>query len=459
MDVAGQRILILGLAREGESLARFLAERGAQITVTDAASRDRLAERIRRLRDLPVDIVVGGHHPELVTGADRFFVSPGVPESSPVYEAARRAGLIVESMTTLFFARCPAPIVGVTGSSGKTTTTSLIGHVLRTAGRDVTVAGNIGSPMLDALASLAPGGLAILELSSFQLELLRRSPHIAVVTNISPNHLDRHGTMERYVAAKRHILEHQGPDDWAVLNAGDSVVAGMATTSPGRVRWFGDDTARDGAAVQAGVLALRRGDRFEPVMPVNEIPLLGAHNVENVLAATTVCDLLGVDPATIASAVRSFRPPEHRLQTVGQRRGVTYVDDSIATSPTRAIVALRAIDQPVLLIAGGRDKNLPWEEFALVVAERVRALFLIGEAAPCIEEAVRGAIGSAGATLQEDHIHRCATLADSVRAASAEARPGDVVLLSPACTSYDMFNDFAERGSAFAHTVEELHAA
>lgn len=459
MDIAGQRALILGLAREGVSLARFLSKQGALVTVTDSASPGQLKDRQHQAAGT-ARFVLGGDHPELVDGADLFFVSPGVPEENAVYRAAIDRGLPVESMTTLFFALCPAPIVGITGSSGKTTTTGLIGHMVRSEGLDCVVGGNIGAPMLDLLPQIGPRTNVILELSSFQLGLLRRSPHIAVVTNISPNHLDRHGSMEGYLSAKRHIIRYQVEADVAVLNAADSEVAAWRRHTPAQLRWFGETGVRGaGATVRDGQAGLLKGERFEAILPVADVPLLGAHNRENVLAALATADLLGVAPAAMTAALRTFQPAAHRLQTVGEYGGVRYVNDSIATSPARAQVALQAMSAPVVLIAGGRNKRLPWTGFAQQVVHTARSLILIGETGPQIEEAVRGFLDQPGALLCPDAIYQCASLHQAVVQASRVARTGDVVLLAPACASYDMFSNFEERGESFTRAVELLSAA
>jgi UDP-N-acetylmuramoylalanine--D-glutamate ligase len=466
------------LAREGESLARYFLGAGARVIVTDQAAPEQLLSRISNLRG--AELHVGGQFPELVQRADRFFVSPGVPPQNPVYRAAIARGLAVETMTTLFFDLCPAPIIGITGSSGKTTTTSLTGHILRTAREDVVVGGNIGDPMLDLLPHISPETRVVLELSSFQLETLHRSPHLALVTNISPNHLDRHGSMERYVEAKRRIVAHQGSDDIAVLNIGDPEVATFERSTAARVRWFGWDIGgHEGATVIDETVVVRSSEargrearhgrdsgaiitapsRACAVLPVSEVPLLGRHNLENVMAAVTAADALGISVEAAAGAIRSFQAPAHRLQVIGEWDGVKYVDDSIATSPTRAVVGLQAIEEPVILIAGGRDKQLPWDEFASVVAARARALLLIGEAAPQIEDTVRHALQEPTSMLRPDAIRRCGSLDEAVRQASALAGAGDAVLLSPGCTSYDMFPNFEARGAAFTRAVEALHAA
>jgi UDP-N-acetylmuramoylalanine--D-glutamate ligase len=451
----GNRVLILGLAREGESLARYFAGLGMDVTVTDVAPAERLQSRLRALERYRVRTALGAHHAELVTEADVLYVSPGVPETNPVYKAAVERDLPIRSMTTLFFDLCPGRIVGITGSSGKTTTTGLIGAILSRAGKDVVVGGNIGLSMLDLLPSVGRETIVVLELSSFQLQLLKRSPHVAVVTNVTPNHLDRHGTRESYIAAKRAIVEHQSAGDWAVLNAADPIVAEFACATPAATRWFGL-SAEHGATARDGVAGLSAAGDFTPVLPIDRIPLLGRHNLENVLAAVAASAIFDADPADMRAAIEQFQPAPHRLQTVAERDGVRFIDDSIATSPARALVGLEAIDSPVLLIAGGRDKRLPWDEFAEIARRRVRLLFLIGESAGQIEEAV-GVSRLPGDTLEG--VVRCASLEEAVEGAARSARPGDTVLLSPACTSYDMFADYEERGMAFTRAVERVYAA
>jgi UDP-N-acetylmuramoylalanine--D-glutamate ligase len=458
MDVTGKRVLVVGLAREGVTLARYLCEQGAEVIATDRADGELLRERLAGLRGSPVQTVVGGDHTELLAGVDAVFVSPGVPENNQIYAEAARRGIPIESMTTLFFELCPGPIVGITGSSGKTTTTGLIGRMARESCMDVAVGGNIGDPMIDLLPSIGPETTVVLELSSFQLSLLRRSPHLAVVTNISPNHLDRHGTMQQYIDAKRHIVAHQTADDYAVLNSCDPERDTFARATAGRLRWFGE-RSQDGARVSSCMVTLVSGKGARPVLPVHEIPLLGKHNVENVLAAVTAAAVIGIEPEVMASAIRGFRPAAHRLETVGRMRGVSYIDDSIATTPARAQVALDAVETPILLIAGGRDKRLPWDDFARTVARRVRVLLLIGEAADQIEQAVLAAMERSAGVLEQRNIKRCASLQEAVAEAGRLAEAGETVLLAPACTSYDMFSNFEERGRAFARAVEGLNAA
>lgn len=460
MDVAGKRILILGLAREGVSLARALVQRGAQVTVTDAAQRDVLLSRLHALQGLDIPSHFGRAHTDLVHDTDILFVSPGAPESNPVYLAARQAGIPVESMTTLFFDECRARIIGVTGSSGKTTTTGLIGHIVRAAGRDVVVGGNIGDPMLDLLPHINDHTLVVLELSSFQLTLLRQSPWCSVVTNISPNHLDRHITMDEYVAAKQHIAAYQNRGDSIVLNANDDLARLFAAASAAQPHWFGLSHDHDnGSVCRDDQLGLIESGVFHAVIDVGDVPLLGRHNLENVLAATAVAGVLGIPGDQIAEAIRSFTPAKHRLQLVLEREGVRFVDDSIATSPARAAVALEAITGDVLLIAGGRDKHAPWDVLAALIVQRVRAVYLIGEAKETIAEALQKASCASGKVVQAGYVTFCPSLEDAVHRARSRAIPGDTILLSPACASYDMFADFEARGDAFARAAEADCAA
>ncbi|GAC1644267.1 MAG: UDP-N-acetylmuramoyl-L-alanine--D-glutamate ligase [Chloroflexota bacterium] len=460
MQINGKNVLILGLAREGVSLARFLARQGAAVTATDSAPASTLRERVDSVGMSSVRFVLGGDHPDLVREADVFFVSPGVPDSNAVYRAAVERGLGVNSMTTLFFDLCPGTIVGITGSSGKTTTTALTGHIFRQCGINVQVGGNIGDPMLDLLPDIDHTSVVVLELSSFQLSTLRTSPHVSVVTNITPNHLDRHASMEEYVGAKLHVVAHQGQADRAILNARDVYAQTFAASTAARVTWFNTSgTGLDGSGARDGWLGMMTSGDFLPIIPEAEIPLLGQHNFQNVMAAISVATAFDIDPAGIREAIQTFEPAPHRLQVVTKRNDVLYIDDSIATTPARSSVALTALSAPVLLIAGGRDKHLPWGEFADLAVQSTRAVFLIGEASDIIEHALLDALQRQGGLLDRRGIVRCASLEQAVQQASQAARPGDAVLLSPGCASYDMFRDFEERAAAFLLAVEALRAA
>jgi UDP-N-acetylmuramoylalanine--D-glutamate ligase len=450
--LSGKHALILGLAREGESLARYLVRQGAVVTVTDVLPEDQLQPRLQRLEPCGVHFVLGKTDPHLVNSTDVLFVSPGVPTDNPIVMAAREAGIPITNATQLFLEHCPATVVGITGSSGKTTTTSLIAAILHAGNRRVLVGGNIGNPMLDLLDDADSQTLVVVELSSFQLELVQVSPHIAVVTNITPNHLDRHGTMARYIAAKQHIVAYQTPNDVAVLNQDDRTVKTFASTTPAHSIGFSRcGRLEKGAFLYNDALVVRTADAEFVVMPRDEIPIPGNHNVENVLAALAATSTLDVDASAMREGVRTFAGVPHRLEHVTELDGVTYIDDSIATSPQRVAVALQAVDRNVVLIAGGRSKQLPWHDMLQAMDSHVRALVLIGEAAQEIAQAVEAHFGR-----EAPPIHYADTMDDAVQRAARLALPGDVVLLSPACASYDMFTDYEERGLAFRHAVEEL---
>jgi UDP-N-acetylmuramoylalanine--D-glutamate ligase len=442
--VGGKRALVIGLAREGLDLTRFLSTHGGSVVVTDRKRADELRETMNQLDGLEVTYRLGGHSESDLDGIDVVYASPGISPEHQLLQAARAKNIRLSSLVELFFALCPAPILGITGSAGKSTTTSLVGDIFAAAGRDVFVGGNIGRPLLGKLEEMSPSSWVVMELSSFQLEPLQVSPHIAVITNVTPNHLDRHPSMEAYWAAKGQILAHQGPSDCAVLNADDAWT--LRYRPKARLLRFSMQGVVEGAYL-AGQQLMLLG---EPLLDVSEVPLRGRHNLANVLAAATAAHAAGIDRHFIRAAVRAFKGVPHRLQTVGERNGVTFVDDSIATAPERSIAALRAYDEPLVLIAGGRDKHLPMGEWASLIARRVRHVVLLGE----MSQLVAGALKAADASYTA--ITRAATMGEAVTQAAGVARSGDVVLLSPGGTSYDMYSDFEERGRDFARAVSEL---
>lgn len=447
--------MVLGLARQGVAMARFLAHAGAQVTVSDLKTKSELADAVAALADLPVRLALGGHPMSLLRGTDFICVSGGVPLDIPLLVEARRKGIPLVSDAQLFLERCPATVIGITGSAGKTTTTALVGEMCRAAGRRTWVGGNIGNPLLDDLEEMAPDDLVVMELSSFQLELVTVSPPVAAVLNITPNHLDRHGTMEAYIAAKKRIVTFQRPEDWAVLGFDDANARALALETPAQVVFFSGGAQVDrGAYKTNGLLALRLGDTAEVICRREEVRLRGDHNLLNILAACALAGVVGVPVEAMRQVVRTFAGVEHRLEFVRDWRGVQWYDDSIATAPERVVAALRSFTEPIVLLAGGRDKKLPWEEFAREAVQRVRYLITFGEAGEMIagkvEEAARAISG------QLEGIQRVRTLEEAVEAAARVARPGDVVLLSPGGTSFDAFRDFAERGDRFKELVQKL---
>jgi UDP-N-acetylmuramoylalanine--D-glutamate ligase len=448
-DLRNQLVTVFGLGREGVDLARFLAAEGARVRVTDHQKPAALADALSCLAGLDIELSLGGHPLEEVLAADLIFVSPGIePKAVPALVEADRRGLPLSSATELFFSRCPAPILGITGSSGKSTTTALVGEMLRGSGRQVVVGGNIGQPLLVRLPDIRPDSLVVMELSSFQLETIERSPAVATITNVTPNHLDRHGTIEAYVAAKSRILQFQEPGNWAVLNADDEVSGRFRPQ--GRLAFFSLDRPIHGAYLSADSLCLDLGGGREEVCTVAEIALRGRHNVANALAAIATSAVSGASAEAMRTSLRRFRGLPHRLQHLGQVDGVSFYDDSIATSPERSMAALASFDEPIILLAGGRDKHLPMDDWARMICQRVAGVVLFGEAG----DLIRSALDQTG--YPTERIKMSTSIQSAVQAALELAAPGHVVLLSPGCTSNDMFRDFVERGQVFAAAVRQL---
>ncbi|MBC7260793.1 MAG: UDP-N-acetylmuramoyl-L-alanine--D-glutamate ligase [Chloroflexi bacterium] len=469
-NLKGKRATVLGLAREGTALARFLVEQGAHVTVSDLKDTASLQSALAQLSDLPVRYFLGSHPLEILD-CDLLFVSPGIPLDAPIVVEARRRGLTLSSETRLFCHLCPAVVIGITGSSGKTTTATLVAKMLEKGGHQVHLGGNIGNPLINKLPWIRPSDLVVMELSSFQLDFFGPrfdaqphgelasplfppgswSPPIAAVLNVTPNHLDRHPSMEAYIAAKAKIVRYQRPQDYALLNADDAVARGFAADCPGRVAFFSlRDPVPLGAYLKGDDLVLRGEDGEVKVCSVGEIRLRGRHNVANVLAACALAQLCAVPTPAMAEVARTFAGVEHRLEPVCEWRGVWYYNDSIATSPERAMAALRSFAEPIVLLAGGRDKHLPWAEWAELVRQKVVHVILFGEAAALIERELRR-LGD-----QAPPIHHAESLAHAVQLAEQLAQPGQVVLFSPGGTSFDAFRDYAERGETFKRLVHEL---
>jgi UDP-N-acetylmuramoylalanine--D-glutamate ligase len=454
-------VVILGLARQGKALARFFAGQGVRVTVSDVRKPEALQGIVAELADLPIHYVLGAHPLSLLDGCDLFCTSGGVPADLPVVQEAMRRGIPLSNDAQEFLRRCPAPVVGITGSAGKTTTTTLVGDMLRAAGLTTWVGGNIGNPLIADLARIRPADWVVMELSSFQLEVMAISPQVAGVLNITPNHLDRHKTMEAYIAAKRTIVAHQKPADVAVLGYDEPNARGLASATAAQVRYFSGQTeVEEGAFLRGDALILRRGGRETEVCRRADLRLRGLHNVVNVLAAGTLADAAGAPVAAMRRAIEAFTGVEHRLEVVRSWKGALWVNDSIATAPERVLAALDSFDEPLILLAGGRDKDLPWEAFARQVVRRVRVLVVFGEAAGLI----RGHVEAAEARIREsaspqiglEEIAAARTMEDAVREAAERVRSGDVVLLSPGGTSFDAFHDFAERGERFRDLVMAL---
>lgn len=448
IDLRGERALVIGLGIEGVDLARYAIAEGARVTANDARPAEELGESIAQLEGLSVRYALGGHDPALAAEHDVLLVSQGVPLDLPLIAEARRLGKPVTSLTALFLQRCRGPVVGITGSSGKTTTTALVGAMFAAAGVPHVVGGNIGVPLLSRLADIDEETWVVLEVSHTQLELTDRSPHVATVTNVTPNHLDRY-TWDEYVQLKRNHVAYQAPDDIAVLNQDNDVARAFAADTPATVRYTttGASPAADGAFVRDGMLKLRDSGADTAVLPIEAIPLRGAHNVENVASAAATAYAAGIGVDAIASAVREFGGVPHRLDVVATVNGVTWVNDSIATTPERTLAGLRSFEEPIVLLLGGRHKNLPLEGLAAEAAARCRAVVCFGEA----RDLLAAAMSDEGIqpVVAED-------LDDAVRAAEELVAAGDVVLLSPACTSFDAYPNFERRGEEFRALVAEI---
>lgn len=464
-DLSGEHIAIIGLAREGSALARFLVRQGAMVTVSDVKDADELTDAISALSDLPIRFVLGGHPDELLD-ADLICVSPGVPLGIPFLVKARRAGIPLSSEPRLFAEFCAAPVIGITGSSGKSTTVVLVGRMLEEAGWHAYVGGNIGVPLLPKVEDIRPEDRVVTELSSFQLELFGTqygeeegwSPSIAAITNLTPNHLDRHGSMDAYVAAKKNVFLHQSADEHIVLGRDSAAAWELRNECPGQVLGVSleHEVAR-GSFLGGDRLYVRVEGQEREVCRTGEIKLLGRHNVANVLAACAIAGVAGAPVEAMRAVATTMVGIEHRLELVREHRGVRYYDDSIATSPERAMAALGAFDDAVILLAGGRDKHLPWNKWAELALERVRQLVVFGEARPIIERAIASArLGDGGDLRGSSWMRSVETLEEAVGIAVSLAQAGEVVLLSPGGTSFDAFKDFAERGDRFQELVEAL---
>jgi len=455
-DLCGKRVTVMGLGLfgGGDGVVRFLVRRGAVVTVTDLRDEDTLREAVAGLCHLPVTFHLGRHEDADFTQADLVVVNPGVPPSSPYLRLALAAGVPCDTEINMLFRLCPAPIAAVTGSNGKSTTTALLAAMLEQSGRKVWLGGNIGGSLLASVEEICSRDIVVLELSSFQLERLpwaERSPHVAVVTNLVPNHLDRHGTMAAYAEAKKPIFRYQRPGDALVLFRDDPLVSTWAAEAPQGVRvlWFGRNAL--GPSEEGGVLTGQdlclwmNGSELR--LSLDRIRIPGEHNRLNAAAAAVAASFLGATGTRMEAAVASFPGLAHRLQLVAEHRGVRYYNDSIATNPDSVIVALRSLSGGIVLIAGGADKKLSYEALGHEIARRVRCVVLMGQAADLIEQSILAAGGP------PTMVRRASSFEGAVSIAIQEARPGEAVLLSPACASFDMFRNFEERGQRFMDLV------
>ena len=449
MDLKGKKVLVVGLGKSGLAAALFLRHRGAQVTVSDVRSAEALAKDIPALLEEGIMVEAGGHGLLTFRRQDLIVVSPGVPLTTPELVQVRSFGLPVIGELELAARFIKGKMLAVTGSNGKTTTTTLLGEILKEAGLPTLVGGNIGVPVVSLVDESTDGTWSVLEVSSFQLESTEQfHPAIAVILNITPDHLDRHGSFENYIQAKERIFAVQDANDCLVLNADNTAAAQAASRAASRVFWFSvEHPVPQGAWLEQGYVVYRsqQNAEIEQVMPLGGIPLKGTHNVENVLAAVAAARQAGAPAGAIRRAIENFRAVEHRLEYVATINGVEYYNDSKATNVDATAKAVAAFSSGIHLILGGKDKGSDYTTLSQLLRERVRAVYTIGSAAAKIESHLRGVI-----TLQS-----CETLENAVNAAAAAAHPGDVVLLAPACSSFDQFDSYEHRGRIFKELVSE----
>jgi len=443
LDFQGRKVAVVGLASSGLAAAELLVSQGAAVIAVDAKPLEQLPGAAQALARMGVPF--RPQSPEALAGAECVVISPGVPAGLEILDEARRRGVPVIGEVELAFRFLQGEIIGITGSNGKTTTTALVGHLLQQCGIPAQVGGNIGTVPASAMVrSSRPGQWNVLELSSFQLETIQRfRARIGVALNVTEDHLDRHGSFERYAAAKARLFENQTAEDWAVLNADDPVTRGYATMTAARTLWFSlTRRVEPGAWLEQGILMLGG----EPLLPASDVPLRGRHNLENILAGSLAAFLAGAPASGIAAAIRTFRAVEHRLEYVDTIRGVAYYNDSKATNVSSAVKAVEALQGPLWIILGGKDKGGSYAPLAEALRNKARAALLIGQAAPLIARALEGLMP----------VVPCGTLEAAVAFAAENARPGDTVLLAPACASFDQFENYEHRGRVFKQLVARL---
>lgn len=452
MQLFGKKIWIIGMARSGIAAANVLHAKGARVIISDGKEREDFDSNvIDSLLIKGVELRFKDDLAALPNDISLTVISPGLSIYHPVVAKLRERGIEVISEIELAYRLNPQiPIIAITGTNGKTTTTSLIGQILRNEGRNAKIAGNIGIPLVQEIANIDSNGIIAAEISSFQLEAIDKfTPHIAVLLNITPDHLDRHGTMEKYIETKGFLFQNQSKTDFAILNRDDENVVSLAYAVPSEIIWFSRQQELDeGIFIRDGKIVIRYQGLEYIIIEPQKIRIKGAHNLENSMAAIGAAFAAKVSINTIRDTLISFKGVEHRLEVVREIDGVLFINDSKGTNTDAAIKALDAYPNPIVLIAGGKDKGTSFASFARKIKERVKELILIGQAAPIIEAEVR----------EEGffNIHHCKTMEDAVRRADELAEKGDIVLLSPACASFDMFRNYEERGAVFKNAVNKL---
>jgi UDP-N-acetylmuramoylalanine--D-glutamate ligase len=454
-NIINKRVAVLGIGISNTPLIKYLAKLGVDITAFDMADRERLADTLKSFEGLNIKYSLGKTYLDNLKGFDVIFKTPRVRFDIPQLIREREKGAVVTSEMEVFVDLCPAQIFAVTGSDGKTTTTTLIYNMLKGAGYNCWLGGNIGMPLLSKIDEVKEDDKVVMELSSFQLHTMTKSPDVAVVTNVSPNHLDVHKSMEEYVDAKKNIFKYQNSEGNVILNFDNKITRNFASEAAGSIAFFSRvNNLKCGAVVEDGMLAFKKAGKRIEIVKVDEILLPGVHNVENYLAAiAAVID--HVRPETIRSVATTFQGVEHRMELVRELNGIKFYNDSIGTSPTRTIAGLKSFKQKVILIAGGYDKHIPYDDMGEIVAERVKRLILIGPTGPKIKQALDAEIDRTGRGRSVEVI-MCDTFESAIKKSYERASNGDVVILSPASASFDLFENFEERGNRFKEIVRNL---
>jgi UDP-N-acetylmuramoylalanine--D-glutamate ligase len=453
----GKKITVMGLGLFGGGVGavKYLVSQGANVTVTDLKSAEELSASLKLLGDLPIKLRLGKHYEEDFVNVDMLVVSPAVPDDSKFLEIAFKNSIRIDSELSIFFRLCPAPIIGITGSNGKSTTTSLLGEMLKESGIKTWVGGNIGISLLENLKEIKPDDVVVLEISSFQLEYLARieaSPHISIVTNIAPNHLDRHKTMENYIGIKKAIIQYQQERDYAIMNYDDPILKKWETK--GHQLWFSTTKELEhGAFLKDNEIIINHNSKSTVIPCSTQIKIKGIHNWQNIMAASYAATLMHADVESIKNAITGFAGLEHRLEHVHTINEVQYYNDSKATTPEAAIAGIKAFDSPTILIAGGYDKQVSLHQFAQECVRNTKCVILIGDTAKTIQELIQDIKDEK----IKPEVYMAASLDESIKKASEVAEPGDIVLLSPACASFGMFTNYEERGKKFKEFVSQLN--
>jgi UDP-N-acetylmuramoylalanine--D-glutamate ligase len=446
--IKGKNISILGMARSGIACAKLLKKTGAEVFVSEVRNKEMLLQETKQLGDMDIEFETGGHTSHVLTETDFVIVSPGIPPDIPILAQAQEMGIPVFSEIEVAFWLTDARIVGITGSNGKTTTVSLVGEMLKEDKQEYLVGGNIGVPFSSIVEQVSPNGYLVLELSSFQLERIEEfRPYVSSVLNITADHLDRHPDFKSYMEAKLRIMENQTENDFVVLNADDENTLRLAQYAPGRKVFFSTRSeVGQGAFVREGKLYLRQNGGEKEIIETGQIGIKGPHNLYNACAACAICGILGVEPGSMRMALRYFRGVPHRLEEVKTVSGVSFINDSKATNVDSVWYALQSVSPPIILIAGGKDKGGDFSTLQELVKKNLKSLILIGEA----KEKIRSALGNLVPTFESD------SLEEAVKLGFSKSSPGDTVLLSPGCASFDMFKDYEHRGHVFKASVMEL---